>query len=68
MGIQIGNGNKIKNSNIAESINGVPVTDEKKRFYDKHPWIAGIIISAMVAFIFLFSFWEKIISLIERCF
>jgi len=35
MGIQIGNGNKIKNSNIAENINEVPVTDEKKRFYDK---------------------------------
>ena len=53
MGIQIGNGNKIKNSNIAENINGVPVTDEKKRFYDKHPWIAGIIISSVVAFIFV---------------
>ncbi len=68
MGIQIGNGNKIKNSNIAENINEVPVTDEKKRFYDKHPWIAGIIISSVVAFIFLFSFWDNIIALIERCF
>ncbi len=68
MGIQIGDGNKIKNSNIAENINGALITDEKKRFYDKHPWIAGIIISVIVAFIFLFSFWEKIIVLIERCF
>ena len=68
MGIQIGNGNKIKNSNIAENINGIPVTDEKKRFYDKHPWISGIIISSVVAFIFLFTFWESIIALIERCF
>lgn len=48
MGIQIGNGNKIKNSNIAENINGVPVTDEKNKFYDKHPWIAGTIISSVV--------------------
>lgn len=68
MGIQIGNGNKIKNSNIAENINGVPVTNENKRFYDKHPWIAGIIISSVVAFIFLFSFWDNIVDLIERWF
>lgn len=45
MGIQIGNGNKIKNSNIAENINEVLVTDEKKRFYDKHPWIADILLT-----------------------
>lgn len=68
MGIQIGNGNKIKNSNIAENINGVPATDEKKRFYDKHPWISGILISSIATFAFLFHFWENIIALIERWF
>lgn len=31
MGIQIGNRNKIKNSNIAERINGVPVTEMKRK-------------------------------------
>lgn len=67
MGIHIGNGNKIKNSTIAENIEGSS-SFEKKRFYDKHPWISGIIISSIVAFIFLFHFWENIIALIERWF
>lgn len=67
MGIQIGDGNKIKNSTIAENIEGSS-SNKKERFYDKHPWISGIIISSIVAFVFLFHFWENIIALIERWF
>ncbi len=46
MGIQIGDGNKIKNSTIAEKIEGS--SSEKKRFYDKHPWISGLTISLIL--------------------
>ncbi|MDE6232462.1 MAG: hypothetical protein K2M60_03830 [Lachnospiraceae bacterium] len=50
MGINIGNGNKIKNPNIAETIEGcLPVG--KKRFYDKHPWISGLAITFIIGFI-----------------
>ncbi len=62
MGIQIGNGNKIKNSTIAEKIEG-NYSSEKKRFYDKHPWI-----SSLIGFALLFHFWENIINWIERWF
>ena len=72
MGIQIGDGNKFTNSNIAQKIEGKIInsnvvekeesrqTKQKKRFYDQHPWISGFIISAIVAF--LFTFWTDIIA------
>ena len=74
MGIQIGDGNKFTNSNIAEKIEGKIInsnvvekeesrqTKQKKRFYDQNPWISGFIISAIVAFLFLFTFWTDIIA------
>lgn len=64
MSIKIGDGNKIKNSNIAEKIENVN-PNENKRFYDKHPWISGILISSIAGIILLFSFWENIITWIE---
>lgn len=67
MGIQIGNGNKIKNSTIVEKIEGSS-SFEKKRFYDKHPWISGLTISFIIGFALLFHFWENIINLIEEWF
>ena len=54
MGINIGDGNKIVNSNIAEKIENTNLK-EKKRFYDKHPWICGILVSLFVGIILLFS-------------
>lgn len=68
MGIQIGNGNKIKNSTIAEKIEGNSSSDEKKRFYDKHPWISSLTISFIIGFALLFHFWENIINWIEGWF
>lgn len=65
MGIQIGDRNKIKNSNIAEKIENVN-SNEHKRFYDKHPWICGILVSIIAGIILLFSFWENIVTWIER--
>lgn len=67
MGINIGNGNKIVNSNIAEKIENTN-PNEKKRFYDKHPWICGGLVSLFVGIILLFSFWQNIITWIEGWF
>ena len=67
VGINIGDGNKIVNSNIAEKIENTNLK-EKKRFYDKHPWICGILVSLFVGIILLFSFWQNIITWIEGWF
>jgi len=66
MGIKIGNGNKIKNSTIAENIDECK-SNKKKSFYDKHPWISGFIISFIIGFVLLFNFLENMINWIERC-
>lgn len=68
MGLFIGDNNKIKNSTIANTISNVKTTSEKKNIFEKHPVICSIIISAMVAFIFLFNFWQNIVNWIEGWF
>ena len=62
MSINIGNNNKIKGTNIAE------ITNVKKKFYEKHPVICSFSISLVAGIVLLFSFWDKIISLIEGVF
>ena len=62
MGINIGNG--IKNSNIAEKIEG-DLSGGKRRFYEKHPCISGLAISFVVVFLLLFHFGENVINWIE---
>lgn len=67
MSINIGDKNKIKNSNIIND----SITIEKKEkqtFSKKHPIIVTLILTFMVGFIFLFSFWNKIILFIENLF
>lgn len=70
MGIKIGNNNTIKNSNIAETINGgsSQKPNNKKTFYEKHPVICGFLISLVAGVVVLFSFWNSIISWIEGWF
>lgn len=70
MGIKIGNNNTIKNSNIAETINGGSSQNpnNKKTFYEKHPVICGFLISLVASVVVLFSFWNSIISWIEGWF
>lgn len=68
MSVNIGNNNKIKNSNIAENIEVKDVPTVKKSFYEKHPVICGFLISLVAGIVLLFSFWDKIISLIEGVF
>lgn len=63
MGISIGDKNKIRNSTIAENIkNDIP----KKNFSEKHSVIISAVISFVIGFILLFSFWDNIILWIEE--
>lgn len=70
MGIKIGNNNTIKNSNIAETINGnlSKKTKRKKSFYEKHPVICSFLISLVAGRIVLFSFWNNMVNWIEGWF
>ncbi len=68
MSINIGNNNKIKGTNIAEKIEVKEITNVKKKFYEKHPVICSFSISLVAGIVLLFSFWDKIISLIEGVF
>ena len=67
--ITIGNNNKITNSSIGSKAEKKPESaDTKKKFYEKHPWISGIIISLIAGAILLFSFWKEIIMCLEGLF
>ena len=61
--INVGDNNKFKNSPI--SINNSGKMPNVKRFFDKHPWVSGILISLFAGIICMFSFWEKITHFIE---
>lgn len=65
MTVNIGDNNKIKNSNIAEKLEVKEITNAKKGFYEKHPVICGFFVSFVAGIVLLFSFWNKIISWIE---
>lgn len=64
--INIGDGNTIKDSTIANKV--VNTLENKKSFYDKHPVICGFLISLVAGIVLLFSFWSKIIEFIEGVF
>ncbi|MGR5968767.1 hypothetical protein ACT7C1_13155 [Bacillus paranthracis] len=59
MSINIGDNNKIKNSSIGHQHN-TPGGDANKKFYERHPWISGIIVSLIVGIIMLFPFWDNV--------
>ncbi len=63
--INIGDNNKIKNSQIAHHINK---NADEKNFAEKHPIIISFITRLITGIILLFSFWEKIINWIEGLF
>ncbi|MBZ4222492.1 hypothetical protein LAE98_10310 [Bacillus wiedmannii] len=67
MSIRIGSKNKIKNSNIGHQYNAA-APDVNKSFAERHPIIIAFLVSSVVAFIFLFSFWKDIIDWIEKLF
>lgn len=65
--INIGNGNKIKNSNIG---NNKISTNKRKSFVEKHPIISSIIgafIAGILIYVFLeTNLWELIKSFVEK--
>lgn len=68
--IKIGDKNKIKNSNIfgTSQNNQDSKSCSKKKFSEKHPVLVNVIISVIIGFIFLFSFWDNIVNWIEGFF
>lgn len=68
MSINIGNGNKIKNSVISEGVINVESNNKKDNFFQKHPVIAAIIATVVGGVILLFGFWGNIVDWIEGIF
>ena len=64
--LTIGNGNKIKGSTVAGKIENN--TPEKKSLFADHPVLSAVIAGVIVAFIMMFSFWDKLVSWIEGLF
>lgn len=65
--ITIGNKNKIKNSKIIGTITE-NCEEKEKNFCEKHPVICGFLISLVAGIVLLFSFWQRIITFLERLF
>ncbi len=64
--ITIGDGNHIKNSKIiAKEDNCSNDKELQKTFAEKHPILISVIVSFVVGFVLLFSFWKDIIAWIE---
>lgn len=65
--IKIGDNNKISKSIIAGKVINNP-KNENNGFYDKHPVFCSVLISFIIGLVLLFSFWKKVIYLIEGWF
>jgi len=62
--IHVGDKNKFNKSVIHNNI----ANDEKefqKRFFERHPWISGLVISIVAGLILMFPFWDKIVGMFE---
>ena len=75
MAINIGSNNKIQNTIITEdsvieqkSNDALSGNHQKKSIVDKHPIVCSLIVSFIVGFILLFSFWREIVLGIESRF
>lgn len=68
MAIKIGDKNKIKNSNIVDSVIITNKEDKEKKFTERHPILIGAIISFIIGIVLMFSFWGDIILKIEELF
>lgn len=68
MSINIGDKNKIKKSTIGHQYGSNSSTKEKVKnsFSEKHPILVSFIVSLVVGFILLFSFWKNIVGWIEN--
>lgn len=63
----IGDNNRIKDSNIGVN-NIISEKQEKKRFWEKHPFALALITAIIAAFIMMFSFWGQLVAFIEGLF
>ena len=64
--VTIGDGNRISKTNIGNGNNILNTNnEEKKSFVSRHPIIVSVLISLIVGFILMFSFWKEIINWIE---
>lgn len=72
MSIKIGDKNKIKNSVIGHQFGSnnenIRVPEAKKTYAEKHPILISSLVSLIVGFILLFSFWKTIIDWLEGLF
>lgn len=67
----IGSNNKITNSSIAVNIERDGTNEKngrRKSFAEKHPVLISVLVSFVVGFILLFSFWKQIVTWIEGLF
>jgi hypothetical protein len=65
LNIKIGDKNKFKNSSIGHHFGSNDQEPVKKNFAERHPIIISFIVSLVVGFILLFSFWDSVINWIE---
>ncbi len=65
MSIKIGNNNIINNSSIYENSS---TSQNKKTFSERHPIFIGLMCSFVIGLLLMFSFWEEIVSFLERRF
>ncbi|NHN28547.1 hypothetical protein [Paenibacillus agricola] len=74
MGTNIGDNNKIGDNNAIGknakvTVKSPPITNPiSKKWYEKHPWIYGIVCSIIGSFILMFTFWKHIVTFIENLF
>ena len=65
--VNIGDGNKISNSKIANEITN-DLSEKKTTFYERHPVVCSFLISLVAGVVVLFSFWSEIVKWIEGVF
>lgn len=64
--VQIGDGNKIKNSTIAGSVQNQP--NDRHSFFESHPLLTGVLSAVVAGIILMFTFWNDIVKWIEGLF
>lgn len=66
MAINIGDGNKIKNSTISDNSVINNKSKEKNSLAEKHPILIGVIIAIVAGVILELAFWDEIIQAINK--
>jgi hypothetical protein len=66
--ISIGDKNKFNNASIGHRFGSNDHVPAKNNFAERHPIIISSVVSLIVGFILLFSYWDKVINWIEGFF